>query len=121
MTASPASPQRPPPSELVQRYLRARNLEQLGRIDEAISLYEVAVAWAFDSAGPYDRLIALYAERASHREVIRVAQAALTNVRTHQQKRTWYEQMRTEAEKAQAAVPKAAAKRPRRRDDDPGA
>ena len=98
--------------DLVKRFLRGQNLEQVGRIDEAIELSEVTVAEKFDSSGPYDRLIALYADRARHRDVIRVAGSALANVRTYEDKRAWYERMRAEAARAQADVPKAA---PRKR------
>ena len=96
--------------DLVKQFLRAQNLEQLGRTEEAIDLYEEAVDAAFDSTGPYDRLIALYSDRALHSEVIRVADAALVNVQTHEGKREWYGRMRTEAEKAAAKVPRAAKK-----------
>jgi hypothetical protein len=44
-------------------YLRGQNLEQILQTDEAIPLYEEAVAARFDAAGPYDRLIAIYHER----------------------------------------------------------
>jgi hypothetical protein len=97
--------------ELVKAYLRGQNFEQVGRIDEAIELYEVAVQHHFDSTGPYDRLISLYANRALHREVVRVATAALDHVQTHDDKRAWYERMRAEASKAAADVPQAAPKR----------
>ncbi len=94
----------------VTRYLRGQNLEQIGRVEDAIELYELAVEGGFDSTGPYDRLIALYSNRALHHEVIRVAEAALTNVRTHEDKRSWYEEMRAAAEAARAKVPRAAPK-----------
>lgn len=97
--------------DLVKHFLRAQNLEQLGRMDEAIDLYEQAVDASFDSTGPYDRLIALYSDRALHADVVRVANAALVNVQTHEAKREWYGRMRTEAEKAAAKVPPAAKKR----------
>ncbi|MFN2388264.1 MAG: hypothetical protein ABR575_01455 [Actinomycetota bacterium] len=97
-------------SESVGDYLRAQNLEQLGRDDEAIELYERAVAARFDSTGPYDRLIALYSHRALHAEVIRVAEAARANVRTHPDKRVWYEDMADAARRAAGAVPPAAPK-----------
>ena len=98
--------------DLVKHFLRGQNLEQVGRIDEAIELYEVALAERFDSSGPYDRLIALYADRARHSDVVRVAELALANVRTYEDKRAWYERMRAEAAQARANVPKAA---PRKR------
>ena len=99
--------------DLVKHFLRGQNLEQVGRIDEAIELYEVALAQRFDSSGPYDRLIALYAHRARHGDVMRVAESALANVRTYEEKRAWYERMRAEAERARTDVPKAAPRKPR--------
>jgi hypothetical protein len=99
-------------AELVKSYLRGQNLEQVGRVDEAIVLYERAVVSGFDSTGPYDRLIILYAERAHHRDVVRVAEAAIENVHTHPDKVAWFERIRAEALKAQADVPRAAPKRP---------
>jgi hypothetical protein len=105
----------PPDSgaEVVRTYLRAQNLEQLGRFDEAIVLYESAVAAGFDATGPYDRLIALYADRAAHREVVRVVELALANVRTHDEKREWYRVVGARARDAAAEVPPAAPKPPR--------
>jgi tetratricopeptide (TPR) repeat protein len=91
--------------EIVKRYLRAQNLEQVGRVDDAVKLYEQAVEARFDSTGPYDRLITIYAQQARHREVIRVASVAIEAVRTHQGKMSWYRQMRDEAERALAQVP----------------
>jgi hypothetical protein len=99
--------------ELVRRFLRAQNLEQLGRPEEAVRLYEEAVAAGFDSSGPYDRLIALYGDRALHAEVIRIADSALANVQTHEEKRGWYVQVRAEAERARQRVPRAAPKQER--------
>ena len=98
--------------DLVKHYLRAQNLEQIGRVDEAIALYEVAVEAGFDSAGPYDRLITLYGQRAMHSDVVRVAEAALAQVQTYADKTAWYERMRTEAQRAQTKVPQAAPKHP---------
>ncbi len=111
ITSPESRDERASPQEVVQHYLRGRNLEQLGRLDDAISLYETAVSAAFDSAGPYDRLITLYSNQARHMDVIRVAKAALANVQTHQEKRAWYERMRMEAEKAKTLVPPAVARR----------
>lgn len=98
-------------TDVVKRFLRAQNLEQLGRIEEATELYEVAVAERFDATGPYDRLIAIYADAARHADVIRVAEAALVNVQTYADKRAWYERMRSEAQRAHTNVPKAAPKK----------
>ena len=95
---------------MVKRFLRGQNLEQVGRVDEAIELYETALAEGFDSTGPYDRLIALYSNRARHVDVIRVAESALSNVKTYEDKRSWYREMKAQAERAAAAVPRAAPK-----------
>lgn len=97
--------------ELVQRFLRGQNLEQLGRLDEAVELYEEAVAARFDSPGPYDRLIYVYSDRAQHAEVVRVAERALVSVHTHRDKKRWYEDMKSSAAAAMKRVPKAAPKR----------
>jgi hypothetical protein len=92
-------------SDLVGLYLRAQNLEQVQRTDDAIPLYERAVAAAFDAAGPYDRLIAIYTEREAFADVVRVAEAAVANVRTFDDKRAWYEAV---AEGARTAESKGA-------------
>jgi hypothetical protein len=101
----PRAQDSPSPADLVALYLRAQNLEQVLRTDEAIQLYEQAVSARFDAAGPYDRLIAIYRARDAHAEVVRVATAALETVRTHDAKRDWYAQMRDEAEEAAKAQP----------------
>ena len=93
--------------DTVRAFLRGQNLEQIGRVEEAIGLYENAVGDGFDASGPYDRLITLYADRARHADVVRVAEAALASVHTYPDKQAWYELMRAEALKAQARVPKA--------------
>jgi hypothetical protein len=102
-----------PNVDLVNRFLRAQNLEQVARVDEAVELYESILEARFDSIGPYDRLIEIYSNRAAHRDVVRVADAALDAVHTYPEKRRWYEQMRESASAAASAVPKAAPKRPR--------
>ena len=93
--------------DLVKRYLRGQNLEQLGRVDEAIAEYEAAVAEAFDSPGPYDRLIALYGAKRQHQEVIRVADSAVAQVHTYDAKRDWYRKVRDEAAQAATSVPRS--------------
>jgi hypothetical protein len=98
-------------ADAVRGFLRGQNLEQVGRVDQAIELYEAAIAAKFDSSGPYDRLIFIYSDRALHPEVVRVSEAALANVRTYDEKRAWYEQMRAEAIKAQSNVPRAIPKK----------
>jgi hypothetical protein len=92
--------QDPAPQDIVQLYLRAQNLEQVERIDEACEMYERAVTAGFDASGPYDRLIAIYRAREAHADVARVAEAALTAVRTFEDKRRWYGSMRDEAHSA---------------------
>lgn len=96
--------------DMVKEFLRAQNLEQVGRPDEAIGLYESVIGNRFDATGPYDRLIALYADRAQHADVVRVAEAAIAHVQTYPDKIAWYERMRSDALKAQADVPTAAPK-----------
>ncbi len=92
--------------EMVKAFLRAQNMEQVGRLEQAIDLYEGTVRGAFDSTGPYDRLIALYSNAGRHADVIRVAEAALTNVHTYDDKKAWYERMRHDAQSAmERAVP----------------
>lgn len=76
--------------ELVRDFLKGQNLEQVGRIDEAVELYERAVSESFDAAGPYDRLIFIYQQRRQLRDLIRVAEASLRSVQTYPEKRTWY-------------------------------
>jgi hypothetical protein len=97
---------------LVRRFLRGQNLEQVGRVEEAVRVYEEVIGEAFDSTGPYDRLIALYADQARHADVERVAGSALARVRTHEAKRAWYERVRSDARKASGTIPRAAPKRP---------
>src|SRR5437879_4255546 len=94
-----------PADELVRAFLRGQNLEQIGRTDEAVDLYERAVAQFFDAAGPYDRLIWIYQSRKAHREVIRVAEASLRNVRTYPAKQQWYEGQITAARAALGSSP----------------
>jgi tetratricopeptide (TPR) repeat protein len=93
--------------DLVKLYLRGQNLEQIGRVDEAIVLYERAIAAAFDSSGPYDRLIGIYSHRTLHDDVVRVAEAAIRNVHTYEDKLGWYEVMRAEAIKVRSKAPRA--------------
>lgn len=100
-------------AELVRSFLRGQNLEQVGRVDEAIALYEAMVDADFDSAGPYDRLVALYSHRARHADVARVAAAALARVHTHADKRAFYERARDDARRAANRVPPAAPRPPR--------
>ena len=95
----------------VKSYLRGQNLEQLGRVDEAIESYESAVAAGFDSTGPYDRLITIYSSRSLHADVVRVIDSALENVQTHEDKRAWYRTIRSEAVRLGGTVPEAAPRR----------
>ena len=93
--------------ELVKRFLRAQNLEHVGRVDEAVTLYESIVEARFDSSGPYDRLIAIYDHVARHRDVMRIAEAALAHVQTYDDKRAFYEKTRLDALKAIGRLPQA--------------
>jgi tetratricopeptide (TPR) repeat protein len=99
--------------ELVKRFLKAQNLEQVGRTEEAESLYESIVEARFDSSGPYDRLIALYTHQARHRDVMRIAEAALAHVQTYDDKRAFYETTRLSALKAIGRLPQAEPRKPR--------
>lgn len=98
--------------DVVKDYLRAQNLEQIGRTDDAVELYERAVAERFDATGPYDRLIAIYGDRAKHSDVVRVAGEALSNVKTYDDKRAWYERVRHEARRAAERVPRPSRRSP---------
>jgi tetratricopeptide (TPR) repeat protein len=89
------------PDELVQDFLRGQNLEQVGRTDEAIELYERIVGERFDASGPYDRLIWIYQTRGMHKEVIRIAEASIEMVHTYPEKLEWY---RTQIERAREAL-----------------
>jgi hypothetical protein len=105
----PAASVRPGPTrpgeEIVRLYLRGQNYEQMRQVDEAITLYEEAVGCRFDAAGPYDRLIAIYLGRNDHANVRRIAEAALANVRTFDDKRAWYESIRAGATDAERTQP----------------
>jgi hypothetical protein len=92
------------PQDVVSLYLRAQNLEQVRRTDEAVELYEEAVRAGFDSAGPYDRLIAIYADREQHNDIVRIATAALAQVRTFPDKQRWYESVRTTSAEARTEL-----------------
>lgn len=94
------------PDDLVVDFLRGQNLEQIGRLDEAIALYESVIAEKFDASGPYDRLIWIYQSRRMHGEVIRVAEASLASVRTYSEKRDWYKRQIEEATKALDSAPR---------------
>ena len=98
-------PDRVPADELVRDFLRGQNLEQLGRADEAIDLYERALTASFDAAGPYDRLIWIYQSRKAHRDVIRVAEASIRNVHTYPAKKQWYGEQIAAARAAQGSSP----------------
>ncbi|MGH2760798.1 MAG: hypothetical protein ACRDKJ_14710 [Actinomycetota bacterium] len=93
------------PEDVVSLYLRAQNLEQVRKIEEAVALYERAVLAGFDSAGPYDRLIAIYRARDQHSDVVRIAGAAIEHVRTYPDKLRWYESHSEDARAALASQP----------------
>ena len=112
MDSEPTARETPFAVDLVKEFLRGQNLEQLGRVDEAIDLYEHSISAGFDSPGPYDRLIEIYSHRALHLDVVRVARAALDAVHTHPDKYRWYESTIEAAGKAATKVPHAAPKKP---------
>ena len=112
MDSRPGLGEDPSPVELVTGFLRGQNLEQLGRVDEAVELYEGAVSARFDSPGPYDRLIEIYSQRSLHLEVVRVVEAAIDAVHTYPDKYRWYETMGEAAKRAATKVPLAAPKKP---------
>ena len=101
----PEETSRIPADQIVRDFLHGQNLEQVGKIDEAVGLYEGAIAAGFDAAGPYDRLIFIYQQRRAHRDVIRVCEASLQSVRTYEAKRTWYRAQMAEAQKSLGAPP----------------
>lgn len=94
-----------PPDELVQDFLRGQNLEQVGRVDEAVAIYEGVVENHFDAAGPYDRLIWIYQSRGLHHDVIRIAEASIERVRTYTEKVEWYRQQISLAREALTSNP----------------
>lgn len=110
MTRPPSTPPGIPPDELVRDFLHGQNLEQIGRVDEAVPLYERAMAAGFDAAGPYDRLIFIYQERRAHRDVIRAAEAALASVHTYDAKRMWYQQQIAAAKASMGSPPQPLAR-----------
>lgn len=79
--------------DLVRIFLKAQNLEQMQRFDDAAPLYERMVEAGFDSSGPYDRLIAIYSNHERHDDVVRIATAALERVRTFEAKTEFYRSM----------------------------
>lgn len=88
-------------------FLRGQNLEQVGRLDEAIALYEQTISARFDAAGPYDRLIFIYQRSRMHKDVIRVAEESIRSVRTYPQKLEWYRAQIIESKKALDSPPPA--------------
>lgn len=91
--------------ELVREFLHGQNLEQVGKLDEAIPLYERAVAAGFDAAGPYDRLIFAYQQRKAFPEIVRVGEAALGAVHTYEAKRDWYRRQIADAKSSMGGTP----------------
>jgi hypothetical protein len=92
---------------MVQDFLRGQNLEQIGRVDDAVRIYEQIVAEHFDAAGPYDRLIWIYQSRSQHQDVVRVAEASLSAVHTYPEKAEWYRQQIQRAKDAMGTTPEA--------------
>ena len=103
---SKEAPQAQLPGEGVKAFLRGQNLEQVGKIDEAIAAYEEAVGGSFDAAGPYDRLLFIYEAQGRHQDVIRIAEASISAVRTYPAKQDWYRQHIDRAEAALDSLPR---------------
>lgn len=64
---------------MLDRNRRAQQLENAGRLDEAIQLYEANVTDGFQGVYPYERLRAIYMERKDYQNAIRVCEAAIAN------------------------------------------
>jgi len=105
MSRSKENPPLVAADELVREFLHGQNLEQVGKLDQAIPLYERAVDAGFDAAGPYDRLIFAYQQRRAFRDVVRVGEAALGAVRTYEAKRDWYRRQISEAKSSMGGTP----------------
>lgn len=65
-------------SEQVERNLKAMEYEQNGDIKEAIGLYEMNVAEAFEGTHPYQRLCDLYVGLDQKDDLIRVLEKAIS-------------------------------------------
>jgi hypothetical protein len=68
--------------ELVDRNLTGRKLEEQGKIEKAIVLYEANVSDQFRGTHPYDRLRIIYSKRQDYTNAARVCRAFL-NVPVH--------------------------------------
>ena len=64
---------------MLDRNLRAQQLENAGRLDEAIQLYETNVTDGFQGVHPYERLRAIYTERQDYENAIRICEMAIAN------------------------------------------
>lgn len=64
---------------LVDRNLKGRELEKMGKVDEAITLYEANIADQFDGSHPYDRLRIIYESCDEYANAIRVCEAYINN------------------------------------------
>ena len=63
--------------EQVQRNLRGMRLEKLGRVDEALQLYEANVEENFGGSHPYNRLAKIYRQRKQADDEVRVLEKAI--------------------------------------------
>lgn len=59
------------------RNLQGKDLERLGRIDQAIILYEQNVAEGFIGEHPYNRLWIIYTRQKRYADAIRVCRAKI--------------------------------------------
>ena len=56
----------------------AQDLERDGKVDEAISIYELLVKYKYPHPGPYERLRILYSKRKRYRDAIKVCRAFIS-------------------------------------------
>jgi len=64
---------------MLERNHRAQQMENTGRIEEAIQLYEANITDGFEGVFPYDRLRAIYTQRQDYENAIRVCETAIAN------------------------------------------
>ena len=77
-----AAVQASPTTDLVDNNINGERLEKLGKLNEAIALYEYNIAQRFDGNFPYDRLAIIYRKQKKYDEEIRVLKQAI-DVFTH--------------------------------------
>ena len=71
-----------PTTDLIDNNINGERLEKLGKLNEAIALYEYNISQRFDGNFPYDRLAIIYRKQKKYDEEIRVLKQAI-DVFTH--------------------------------------